>query len=317
MTDLDIKITEDQFRKRVYEAHEENKAEAQYILGLCFLNGVPRPRTRDPEKAIHWFRKATAQGHEKAQEQLFWMIEYGMGVSVNRKQRLNLWKFAASLKHTYSMIMLAKHYEIKQADTSFSWYSKAAFERDPEALFEVAKCFRFGKGIKQDGTKSDWYLELAALYGHPLASMMHADHLASLNAAPTIIEAFIEYYTVAANAGFQKARDTLDTMTWLKNHASLEYKDGFMCPLSLFKEKMSKSKPIRSKLLSDSTFLKLFAARNGLEIRKDVELNEYNQELWSGEFIFGVDFKPTIHTTTNKRKASDLDKNMNKRTRVL
>jgi len=43
-------------------------AAAQYHLGVCYLNGNGVPK--DKARAVHWYRKAAAQGLAEAQKAL-------------------------------------------------------------------------------------------------------------------------------------------------------------------------------------------------------------------------------------------------------
>lgn len=49
-----------------YKCAHQGIADAQFILGVCYLNG--HYVEEDPEMAFEWFMKAAEQGHPEAQE---------------------------------------------------------------------------------------------------------------------------------------------------------------------------------------------------------------------------------------------------------
>ena len=62
------------------EAAESGIANAQYNLGVMYLNGDVKNKI-DYRKAQRWLRKATEQGNAVAQSQLGYLYEKGLGCS--------------------------------------------------------------------------------------------------------------------------------------------------------------------------------------------------------------------------------------------
>ena len=54
--------------KKILEAAEQGDADAQFLLGACYLSG--KGVVKDGVKAIEWYEKAAKQGHAVAQESL-------------------------------------------------------------------------------------------------------------------------------------------------------------------------------------------------------------------------------------------------------
>ena len=50
----------------VRRAAEQGEADAQFVLGTCYLYGVGI--TQDKTEAVKWLQKAAKQGHEKAKK---------------------------------------------------------------------------------------------------------------------------------------------------------------------------------------------------------------------------------------------------------
>lgn len=65
-----------------------NIKEAQYNLGMCYLNG--EGVTKDKEQAVYWYTKAAEQGNVDAQKKLGFCYEYGFGVEIDL-QKANYW----------------------------------------------------------------------------------------------------------------------------------------------------------------------------------------------------------------------------------
>lgn len=57
------------YSKELEKLAKKNDADAQYALGMCYLEG--RQTAKDLKKAAQWFSLATSQGHQEAQKQFF------------------------------------------------------------------------------------------------------------------------------------------------------------------------------------------------------------------------------------------------------
>lgn len=64
-------------------------AEAQYLMGIKYLNGEGVPA--DPKMAVHWLRLSAAQGYKIAQLQLAECYSLGVGVEVDER-RAEYWR---------------------------------------------------------------------------------------------------------------------------------------------------------------------------------------------------------------------------------
>ncbi len=60
--------------------------EAQYNLGICYVNG--EGVTEDDKQAVYWYRKAAKNGNGDAMVNLGWAYEQGEGVEKNGNNAL-------------------------------------------------------------------------------------------------------------------------------------------------------------------------------------------------------------------------------------
>src|SRR6266550_375929 len=77
------------FRK----AAEQNVADAQFSLGVCYANG--RGVTKDDAEAVKWFRKAAEQNLADAQYNLGVCYDSGEGVAKDEVEAYKWWLLAA------------------------------------------------------------------------------------------------------------------------------------------------------------------------------------------------------------------------------
>ena len=75
------------------QAAEKGHAGAQYLLGLCYIEGAGV--VKNEEEAVKWFRKAAMQGHVDAQCLLGQCYEYGKGVKKDAAEAEKWYTLAA------------------------------------------------------------------------------------------------------------------------------------------------------------------------------------------------------------------------------
>lgn len=121
---------------------DQNDAEIQYQIGLCYLNGSGAEQ--DGEKAETWLRRAAEQGHAGAQEIL---------QSVQKQEAAKL--------------------EALSEETLPDW-CLAAEEGNLEAQYQVGKLFLEQSDTEEDGIR---YLTMAIEQGSPQACLQLAEHL--------------------------------------------------------------------------------------------------------------------------------------------
>src|SRR5713101_3261142 len=117
------------FRK----AAEQNVADAQFSLGVCYANG--RGVAEDDAEAVKWFRKAAEQNYARAQYNLGVRYAKGQGVA-------------------------------KDEAEAVKWYRKAAEQNVADAQYNLGVCYANGQGVTEDDVEAyKWWL-LAAGQGN-------------------------------------------------------------------------------------------------------------------------------------------------------
>src|SRR6266571_957049 len=117
------------FRK----AAEQNVADAQFSLGVCYANG--QGVTKDDAEAVKWFRKAAEQNDARAQAALGVRYATGQGVAENKGEAVK-------------------------------WYRKAAEQNVTDAQYNLGVCYDSGEGVAKDQVEAyKWWL-LAARQGN-------------------------------------------------------------------------------------------------------------------------------------------------------
>ena len=128
--------------------------QAQYYLGLSYEY---RP------EAVAWFKKASEQGHAKAQYFLYSFYRDGMGVEQNpllANQWLNKAAVGGSDSAQYSL-------GIESGDPK--WFRLAAAQGHDGAQLALASLYRDGKGVERDFVRAYMWLYLAAEAGNATA----------------------------------------------------------------------------------------------------------------------------------------------------
>lgn len=112
---------------------EKGMADAQNILGFCYLNGLGI--TQDFSQAIKYYRLAADQGNAEAQNKLGWLYEHGPN----------------------DFVQAVKYYRL------------AADQRHVEAQINLGRCYHWGMGIAKNLSQAVRYYQLAANEGNAIA----------------------------------------------------------------------------------------------------------------------------------------------------
>ena len=165
------------YRKGDYQAAAEESrrladrgnAEAQYILGLMYIEGKGVPQ--DYKQAIVWLRKAAEQGNAEAQFSLGLINELGQGVPPDLARAAFRYGEAARLGHAEAQYKLgAMHYHgrggvAKDFRIAAEWYRKAAEQGNAEAQLNLGQMYAEGMGVPLDLVRAYMWVSLAAASG--------------------------------------------------------------------------------------------------------------------------------------------------------
>lgn len=127
---------------------EQGDPEAQYMLGVAFINGMETPRNYS--EALEWITKAANQGSADAQSELGRIYRAGEVITVDH-------------------------------DRSTYWFSKAAKSGNAQAQYELGRLYQQGLIVPRDLKKSRQWFERASLNGHSAAQYEFAEILITEN----------------------------------------------------------------------------------------------------------------------------------------
>lgn len=191
---------------------EQGNAEAQYQLGLRYLDG--KDIQKDEVKAFEWFKKAAEQGHSKAQCALGYCYNKGQGIQKDEKKGVEWYSKSAEQGYDNAQKNLALCYlqgtgVPKDEVKALEWYSKSAEQNNSDAQLSLGFCYLNGKGTKQDLVKGFEYYKKAADQNNSLGQLMIGDlYQNGIGVEKDEFEAF-EYYQKAAEQGNANAQNNL------------------------------------------------------------------------------------------------------------
>ena len=130
--ELGVAQDETEAAKWFRKAAEQNLAEAQYNLGVCYAKG--QGVAQDAAEAVAWYRKAAAQNLAPAQ--------YNLGVCCSRGRGV-----------------------AEDPVEAVTWYRRAAAQNLAEALYNLGVCYAQGNGVATDDVEACKWWVLAAAQG--------------------------------------------------------------------------------------------------------------------------------------------------------
>jgi hypothetical protein len=137
---------------------EQGDADAQYEHGWEYAGDFDGGTNEDYASAARWFRKASEQGHAKAQHQLGRMYLFGTGV-------------------------------IQDYTEALKWFRKAAVQGDTSAQYNLGVMYYLGEGVPQDYIQAHMWSNLAARSFVPGTFNRNVDLIARQMTPQQIIEA--------------------------------------------------------------------------------------------------------------------------------
>jgi hypothetical protein len=155
--------TQAEFRdlESLKRAAENDDANAQFELGMCFANGdgvEQKPRT-----AVKWFERSAKWGHPEAMLQLGFRYEDGDGIDQDYERAFNWFMKSAEAGLPLGMCCVGAAYEKgngveKDLAKAAEWYRRGADEDHAPSQAELGECYELGKGVKKDLNKAlRWY----------------------------------------------------------------------------------------------------------------------------------------------------------------
>lgn len=159
-------------------------AAAQYKMGVRL--SVPLPETfEDLKKAVQYFERAKAQGHDKADGGLCFIWALSDTDYYAPKKAFPLCERAAATGDVTATVLLALLYEKghgteKDRVKAGKLFEKAAQKKHPVAAYYLAQSYRYGmRGFKLDKAKAIEWFQVSARARFPSAAlelvMMYSD----------------------------------------------------------------------------------------------------------------------------------------------
>jgi TPR repeat protein len=148
---------------------------AQAEIGVA-MKAIERGHYATAERAL---RKAAEKGDLRAQNNLGYLYEHGLGVVQSYPDALNWYSRAAEAGLPEAQHNLATLYHhgrgiSRDHDAAYKWFTSAANAGYTEAEYMLGEAYRSGLGVKKDGALAlSWYLK-AARKAHSAAQLMAA-----------------------------------------------------------------------------------------------------------------------------------------------
>jgi TPR repeat protein len=154
--------------KWYHKAAEQGHANAQFSLGVCFMNG--QGVAKDPVEAMKWYRKAIEHGHPDAQFSLGGCFKIGQGVAEDPVEAVKWYRKAAEQGHAKAQFNLGWCLMNGQGVAmdpveAVKWYRKASDHELVIAQFNLGWCFMNGEGVAKDLEEAAKWFQKAADQG--------------------------------------------------------------------------------------------------------------------------------------------------------
>jgi TPR repeat protein len=170
------------------KAAEQNNADAQNALGVCYHNGDGVPQ--DYAEALKWYRSAAEQGHARAQNNLGdFYYQNGLGLE-------------------------------KDYAEAVQWFRKAAEQRHWAAQFQLAECYSQGHGVAKDDAEAVQWYRKAAEQGSVIAQSRLAWCYCDSDKSE-----HVKWLRKAAEQGDEKAQARLRIILWMGGYLPEEQQD--------------------------------------------------------------------------------------------
>ena len=196
--------------KWIRQAAEQEHAKAQYLLGLCYLNGTGV--AQNPAEALKWLYAAAEQEHADAQYDLGRCYLDGTGVAQNPAEAVKWFRFAAEQGHARAQYALGACYVggIGVEQNMFEaakWIRQAAEQEHAEAQYRLGCCYLKGIGVSADQTEAVKWISAAAEQEHAEAQyLLGFCYLKGIGVSADQTEA-VKWISAAAEQGLEEARD--------------------------------------------------------------------------------------------------------------
>jgi TPR repeat protein len=142
---------------------------AQVNLGVALLTAKPS----NPQEALEWFRKASAQGNAIAATNIGEMYANGLGVAKNATEAATWYRLGADRGNAPAQNQLGRLYESGQGvpqdyAEAIKWYRLAADQKHSAAQTNLGAMYAQGHGVPADHVEAVRLFRLSAGQGNPV-----------------------------------------------------------------------------------------------------------------------------------------------------
>jgi enhanced entry protein EnhC len=225
------------------KAARENNPLAQYLIAQSYQFG--QGTKVSPVKALYWYKRAAAQGFDKAYLSLGFLYEtefkqydlaknwyekalkndqglanfnlalmydYGKGsTKENKQQAFGYYLQAANsgVSETYYPLALKYYNGVgteRNVESAYNWFNKAYQQGDNRALAKLAFMNEMGVGTKKDAAKAIIFYQALATLGQVEAMISAARLYQQGKGVPQDLDKAFNYYQMAADKGNKFAK---------------------------------------------------------------------------------------------------------------
>jgi TPR repeat protein len=161
------------------KAADQGYAEAQFMLGLFFENGLGVGKDKDQARV--WYQKAADQGNEDAKAALR-QLDGGIDPEITPTAARERYEMAFNYQNGYGGL----HPDLKHA---LYWYRKAADQGYANAQYALGQSYEVGRGVERDPAQAQAWYQKAADQGFERAknALKRLDDASTSATEPTLI----------------------------------------------------------------------------------------------------------------------------------
>lgn len=149
-------------------------------IGIMIIKG--QVTIEDSTEVLQWFGHAASQGYSDGEYYLGVLYDYGIKVHQDYALAYRHYKRAIDIdSNSGALGNLAYMYEKgnhvpENLETAFYLYKRSAEKGEPEGMCQVAACYQYGKGVKQDYLSAIRYYE-KAVAGRSVVAMNNLGYM--------------------------------------------------------------------------------------------------------------------------------------------
>ena len=180
-----------------------------FLIGATYAH---EGATQNYTEAARWYRKASEQGHRKAQYWLGVALETGVGIPQDYKEALKWYRNAADQGFADAQYAMGRMYAngsgLRQNYVEAAqWYLQAAAQNHVGSQNALCGMYLLGRGVRQDYSEAASWCKKSANQGDPDAQTILAGFYAIGKGVPQDYVLALMWVLIAEPNGGQKAID--------------------------------------------------------------------------------------------------------------